>query len=276
MAHKYFFTFILIICLGYCSAQTISGIVVDNANSESIPFVNIGLKGKGIGTVSDIDGNYRLIIPALNNQDTIIFSCIGYESLAIKVNDFMQRYGEKENKIILVKRNVELQEVTIKPKKLTQKTYGNTTDSKNFMSGFASNDLGSELGIPMRAGKGLSYIEDVNFNIAENSYDSVTFRVNIYSFKKGMPDTTVLKYPIYVTTKIKSGTLTVDLKPYNIVVEGNFLVSLEWLKDLGEGTLKFSSSFLGADCYIRKTSQDTWEKEAIGIGFYCNAKHEKN
>ena len=56
--------------------QTISGQVTDGETGESLPGVNILAKGTAGGTVTDIDGNYRLTVN--DEVTTLVFSSIGY------------------------------------------------------------------------------------------------------------------------------------------------------------------------------------------------------
>jgi len=55
--------------------KTITGTVVDN-DGGTVPGVNIVVKGTAIGTVTDINGKFSLVIP--DNADTLIISYIGY------------------------------------------------------------------------------------------------------------------------------------------------------------------------------------------------------
>lgn len=41
------------------SAQ-IRGVVTDSETGDPIPYLNIYYEGKGVGTVTDIDGNYSI------------------------------------------------------------------------------------------------------------------------------------------------------------------------------------------------------------------------
>ncbi|WKN32341.1 TonB-dependent receptor [Porifericola rhodea] len=59
----------------------VTGKVTDSEGA--LPGVNILVKGSSSGTVTDIDGNYRIKVPAEN--DTLIFSSIGYASQEIPV-----------------------------------------------------------------------------------------------------------------------------------------------------------------------------------------------
>ena len=63
--------------------QTITGQVTDLSTDETLPGVNIVVKNTTIGTVTDIDGNYRLTVP--DDAETLVFSSVGYtgEEVAI-------------------------------------------------------------------------------------------------------------------------------------------------------------------------------------------------
>lgn len=56
--------------------KTITGQVTDQSTSEPLPGVNILAKGTSTGTVTDIDGNYRLTVA--DEVTTLVFSSIGY------------------------------------------------------------------------------------------------------------------------------------------------------------------------------------------------------
>ena len=64
--------------------QTISGQVTDVATNEPLPGVNILAKGTTTGTVSDVDGNYRLTVA--DAVTTLVFSSIGYTTEEIEIN----------------------------------------------------------------------------------------------------------------------------------------------------------------------------------------------
>lgn len=64
--------------------QVVSGIVTDAESGESLPGVNIAIKGTTQGTSTDGDGRYELEVSTL--QDTLIFSFVGYAIQEIPVN----------------------------------------------------------------------------------------------------------------------------------------------------------------------------------------------
>ncbi len=66
-------------------AQTVevSGRVTDS-NGEGIPGASVLIQGSSAGTVTDLDGNYRLNAP--DEDAVLVFSFIGYERLEVPLN----------------------------------------------------------------------------------------------------------------------------------------------------------------------------------------------
>lgn len=62
--------------------QTIRGIVTDE-NDEPLPGVNILVKGTTNGTISDVDGNFRITVS--DDATTLVFSSVGYLSEEIEI-----------------------------------------------------------------------------------------------------------------------------------------------------------------------------------------------
>ncbi|MCW9707976.1 SusC/RagA family TonB-linked outer membrane protein [Fodinibius salsisoli] len=58
--------------------ETITGSVTDAASGETLPAVNVSVKGTTIGTSTDNEGQYQLEVPSL--QDTLVFSFVGYQT----------------------------------------------------------------------------------------------------------------------------------------------------------------------------------------------------
>jgi TonB-linked SusC/RagA family outer membrane protein len=63
--------------------QTISGKVTDGENGEPLPGVNVLAKGTTTGTVTGIEGNYRLTVD--DDTETLVFSTIGYLSQEVNI-----------------------------------------------------------------------------------------------------------------------------------------------------------------------------------------------
>ncbi len=273
------FSITIFLILFICSsalAQNISGKIINANDKQELPYINIGIVGKGIGTVCDMNGKFTINLPDSVSSQTLKFSCIGYKSQSFIVRDFIKKLNNNNIIISLEPNTFTLSQVVIKPKILKTKVLGNKNNNNSAMAGFKSTELGSEMGTIMKIKKALTHIENVNFNIARNDITDLKFRVNIYSMKNGQPDSILLKEPIYVTTSIKSGTLSIDMKKYNIWVDTDYIVSLEWIEDYGPNKLYFCVGLMDSNSLWRKTSQDKWQKATpVGIGFNSTVTYEK-
>ncbi len=273
---------ILLTYSGLCSAQTISGLVTDKESHEALAYVNIGLVGKTIGTISDIDGQYSLTVSDANYKDTIKFSSIGYESLALPVKTFIQQYQSKKYNVPLLKKNITLSEVEVKAKKIIHTATGNPPGKDRMcIVSFNPNNRelrGHEIGATMKIKKNWTYLENAYFHFGYITEDSILFRVNVYNLKNGVPDSNLLAQPIYFTTKLEQGTVSVDLKPYNIVVYDTFFISLEWIDSHAQGRLCVSvdsGSKPNSGSFQRTTSQDKWRDFGTNLKFFCSIGVEK-
>lgn len=252
--------------------QQITGIVINADSKKPIEFANVGISGKNVGTVTDLNGRFKLLVDSKYDNDTILFSIIGYKPLLIKTADLRKNIN---NEVFLKERAYEIAEVVIKPKIFKERTIGVTTHFKKIAAGFKDNLLGYECGILMKVKK-TALIKKVNINISYCSYDTIFYRLNIYKVRGKMDFENILREPIYLKMPKESvkDEIQIDLQSKNIVVEGDFLITLEHIKDLGNGLLHFCAG-LTDKTYYRKTSQGKWETVPIGISISVIADVEK-
>ncbi|MEM6845271.1 MAG: TonB-dependent receptor [Bacteroidota bacterium] len=83
----------------------VSGRITDSETNEGLPGVNILVKGMNIGTITDVDGRYRLNAP--EDSETLMFSSIGYLSQEVEIN------GRSTINIVLAPDIQSLQEVVV-------------------------------------------------------------------------------------------------------------------------------------------------------------------
>ena len=99
------FTYLL--CLGAVMAQSrqVSGVVLSGEDNFPLPGVSILVKGTTTGTVTDVDGNFRISVPS--DAAVLVFSFIGFESQEVAV-------GSQSNLSITLKPDTKsLQEVIV-------------------------------------------------------------------------------------------------------------------------------------------------------------------
>lgn len=78
--------FVLLLCSASAFAQTkISGKVTDKESGEPLIGVNITVKGKLIGTITDFDGNFELSSASAAPPLTLVFSYTGFATQEINV-----------------------------------------------------------------------------------------------------------------------------------------------------------------------------------------------
>jgi hypothetical protein len=65
---------------------SLRGSIFDGETREPIQFVNVGITGTTIGTVSNLNGDFQLIIPSSTGSSKIKMSHIGYETREIEVS----------------------------------------------------------------------------------------------------------------------------------------------------------------------------------------------
>ena len=253
-------------------SQNIKGRVVEYDSKKPVEFVNIGIKNKNIGTTSNIQGKYKLNIEAKHQSDTLLFTSIGYIPCSVKISELLNH----PNKIIKLKKKIyKIDEVTVIPISYKEKILGITSKSRGIQAGFKHNKLGYECGVRLKIKK-TAIIEKVNFNIALCTYDSVFYRLNIYKEIGKKQFKNILRKPIYISLSKEdlTNSVSIDLSSKNIVVNGNTLITLEHVKDLGEGYLYFCVGVL-RKTYYRETSQAEWKSIPFGVAINVNAKVEK-
>ena len=162
---------------------------MDSANRQPIEFVNIGIVGKNIGTVSHTNGVFSIALDSEMDNDTLLFSAIGYKTQLVKIAALRHKTN---NNIYLKKKTYNISEVRIKPRIFNEKTLGVNDINKKLIAGFHDNLLGYECGIRLDIKK-CAILKQVNINISTCSYDSIFYRLNVYSAEDNMTFKNILR-----------------------------------------------------------------------------------
>ncbi len=70
---------------GFAQDRVITGRIVAKEDGSALPGVNVLVKGTTVGTVTDVDGNFRVSVSS--NDATLVFSFIGYQTQELVVGD---------------------------------------------------------------------------------------------------------------------------------------------------------------------------------------------
>ncbi len=257
---------ILFSLFGTITAQTISGQIVHSDTKEPLAYVNIGVIGTTHGTVSDLSGKFELALPStLSNTDSIRFSSISFIAATMTTET-----AAKQSPMVVQMQpsNINLPEVVVRaPFKHYEKRGNIKINPKNVtnlaINKLANQNLGSEIGRHFKGQKS-AYLEQFRFYVAQNNFDTVHFRINIYTVKKGKPDRNLMPENLIITaTNRQTGWIAVDLSRYQIKVEDDFVASAEWVYAGGKGNrLGFPISIpsVGATHFYKYGSQNDWKR----------------
>lgn len=75
---------------GFSQNLTISARALDRETREPLPFASVGIKGKAIGTITNLEGAFDFHIPAEYRNDVFVISMLGYKNFEIAVSDILQ------------------------------------------------------------------------------------------------------------------------------------------------------------------------------------------
>lgn len=262
---------VILFLLGFIAngQKDYKGRVIDAKTNEPIPYVNIGIIDAGIGTVSDEEGLFHLYLETNKYEPTteILFSALGYETLYIPISEIKLAYNEYPD-ILLKPSAVQLNEVVVSNKgerfivdNIGYRNYG----VKNYGYWKDNIALGGELATRIIAKSGLRRLKAFEFEVWHNPSDSLLLRVNIYEDNGGSskPGTNLNTsgQNILTTVRTDDKMVKVDLRPFDIYVKNDFIISLELLKIYGDEKLGLvlSASLNQFGSYRKYASQDNWE-----------------
>lgn len=257
------------------NSQELLGRINNSKIEEAISFVNVGVLNENRGTVSDINGKFRLTLDSSLVNDSLRLTCIGYSSKSYSIKELIAKSSNQGIvEFRLTPREYQIQEVTIKAKKAKITVLGNPIRDNNRCRLRTDSQLGSEMGLIIRLPKKNKryLLKDFTFNLADHDFETEV-RVNIYDLKNSLPAENILREPIIITIPSNKEILTIDLLKYNIEIDHDFFISIEHFKknlDMDK-RLKFnciSAKNSYSECYSRKVSQGVWTNiKHVGVQF---------
>ncbi|WP_339708944.1 carboxypeptidase-like regulatory domain-containing protein [uncultured Kriegella sp.] len=281
-----FFCVFLANSLCYPQHKNIEGVVKSYENDAPLPYVNIGIAHKAIGTVSDKNGFFSLSLnDNATQKDSVTFSYVGFRTKKYATSEL----NNKHNIILLHPESVELNEVVVsstkikrKPKKIGRSSKGLGLTHMNFYS-YNEKDvddrLSKEVGMKFKI-KSSCHIKDLNFKITSNDFTSLKFRLNFYKIIDGLPSNLLINKNVVFEVKNNFiGWFKVNLEPHEIYLEDKteaIAVSIQWLESVKENNRSkyFAISTAASPlhtAYYREKTMDTWSKSGQSLSFYLNA-----
>lgn len=267
--------FLSCLLLSSISYSQIKGKCVDEYG-QGIAYINISVKGKSIGTVSNMKGDFSLENSSIKENDYLIFSHLNFETKTIKI-------PLKLNLIHLDSKVDSLEEVIVskKNRKVKEVIVGTNTKSDNVVLSYTSNSLGTEIGKIIKVKKNKVYeLKNAQFNITDFGYKSATFRINFYNISNDIIDLVKTNGTDNVVKITKKGVVTFDLSNQYLIFENDFLVSIEWIDfeniDTENKTIMFSSTVFSGPFISRDNINLKWNKNKlkynIGLGIHLKVE----
>ncbi|UOQ68262.1 carboxypeptidase-like regulatory domain-containing protein [Hymenobacter volaticus] len=227
--------FLLSISVHLAQAQTkiLEGQVLNSRTGEPVPFATLGVPGRGLGTVADEQGRYLLRLPP-SLSDTLIVSCVGFSSAVISPTAL----AAGKRVFQLAPQEHVLSEIKVEHRRMRPALLGNTKSKGDiFWMGGSSGkrtvdtEWGWEFGALLKPVR-KTYLEEFHMYLSANNYELLRFRLNLYAVEQGRPGRALLSQDIQlVCTKQQQGWLTVDLRPYEVLLEAQpVMATVQWLQ----------------------------------------------
>jgi len=208
-----------------------SGKVVDAKTKQPIPFANIGILEKNIGTLSDPDGSFQLIVPRTLENDSIIFSSIGYVRRKIGL---ARSHGD-EITVELSASGQLLKEVTVTEKKIRSKVARlGWMGGKDGVLPFDTIQGGGAVALLLESPSTPFQVEKLQVRLMYNSKKELALRLHFFSFDsiRQSPDEELLTHEVILNETKRFGWLRFDLSRENILLnQKKVFVAFEWLDD---------------------------------------------
>ncbi|MCU0396143.1 MAG: carboxypeptidase-like regulatory domain-containing protein [Chitinophagaceae bacterium] len=289
---KILHTLLLLILLQEAPAQSssliIRGSTVDHITGKPIPYTSIGIPNKSIGTVSDSAGTFSLRLPSEQMlNDSVVFSHVGYLHHVLRAGSMLS----KNTTIRLQPDTQTLSEVVVKPKTTSTRVIGRrgkglSTLHYNFYTASeksVDDRLSKEAGM-LFEWKDKCRIDELNFYISGNEFQSLKFRVLFYQVEEGgLPGAPLVKRDIIFEIRDGyRGWYKVDLKPYRVWIPastGTLAVTLQWLESVKQhNNSKYFSITAGMSPFktmvTRAKAMDSWtaQKQSLSFNLQCQCQ----
>jgi len=267
MKIRYILTLLAFFYANFCNSQEITGHVIDSESGEFIQFVNIGVVGTDIGTISELEGAFHLDLSNAADRDTLRFSFIGYKSIDFSINKIRENGLPLE--IFLEEKIIELDEVIVSSRNLIPIKMGidrkdcypiplfkKATSRIPFPQAGYKHEIGT-----LFTNKQSLYLDSLEFNFTDIQTDTVPLRVNIYVDVDGHFEN-ILNKPIYINFQRNDESQRIDVSYLGLQINRNFLITIENYRRIEEKSLNILANFKSKrnlyPTYYRRNTQSDW------------------
>ena len=215
----FLFTLQLIATIAF---SQVTGTIVDKETRQPVPYANVGIVGKKVGTTSDTQGNFTIATSA--DTSRIVVSAIGYEPAFVGVST-------KKTTIELTPKQYSIKEVVVKPQKRTEVVVDKLTRKSSHSyscSGFAY--FNAKYFPKKDQYNQTPYLKRIRV-LTRSQVRGAKFNVRLVAAnEQGKPGEEIVTQNLIASAPRGKRIVTIDLREYHVKFPANGLfVVLEWL-----------------------------------------------
>jgi hypothetical protein len=253
---KLFYSLVITLFVNnYSYSQTLFGVVKDSINNKPIEAVNISKLNDNETVSTDLLGRYNVKVN--NSKDKLLVSCIGYQSVIINLNDFVENKEYLVNLFLIPKSEI-LSEVVITRNNNKKGTLKKIGLKKPIVAGWflqTGHEICTVVKNPFKREERLKTVilnlqKTVDIPVLINH-----FKINFYEYNKknNKPGNRINSEDLIVFPENKTYELNVNLNDYDIFFpEDGVCIGVEAIKTL-KNISKGDSSVLSSDKQIKET-----------------------
>lgn len=274
---NYFLIFLYLLCSGSGSCQVLTAVISEVNTQSPIPYASIRVLHSEGDTIANSEGYFSFDISAFSENDTLRISAVGYENLDFLIVHYREYFIKEELvKIELTPKSQDIDQVVVYSGKSKKMVTGNNIKTPMISARFQDQKAGAEIGTVLKYNKKKKgHVLSLNFNVVRIQSDSISFRVNLYDMKNGLPHKNILNSPIYCRNTLKDGIISIDLADDNIFIKEDSFLSLELIDDLDHEGFFINSGFLRSPSYRRTAGEAEWKKTSVDLGFWAEIVYKK-
>lgn len=216
MLDRYTLIFVTFICIFLNitngNSQTLfSSQILDDSTKEELPFANVYIKGKSIGTSSDEKGRFSIYA---QSSDTLVVSYIGYLPFSCTLSEL--------DSIIFLKASTNLLDKVeiLSNKKKEKLKIGNKGKRM-----FAVSGLNQYVMLLKNPKNEIGFVEKITIDTtpraAQTGKHDILVRLRMYKNENGLPTEDILTTNIYERVKKGQMIFTINLKEYEVLLPKN-------------------------------------------------------
>ncbi|TXK36886.1 carboxypeptidase-like regulatory domain-containing protein [Pontibacter qinzhouensis] len=254
-------------------ATTLTGTVLDKTTGQPIPYASVVIATTDKQVQTNSSGKFSLQLGAGAENGSLRVSSVGYKSQAFAIADLVQQQRQGSLTLYLLPKQETLNEVEVKARNKKWKARkvgyhideGTTFHHELYPADTIPADrTGPEIGNRIILKKQPALVQSVSFGLTGSGVAKVEVGIKLYSLKDNLPHQNLLPESVVVAVPPHhTGWISVNLEKYNLTVQEDVVLVLEWLTETNKlsnnSLMGFSTMPKDQVTYYRETQQLPWQ-----------------